>query len=137
MQGDGDSGNASKLRLHGAVILIERDSLVREGLCALLNVWGFDVKSGSDPSEVLAAADGDTVPTLAVLSTPGGDAAVGIDWIAALRLRYRGLPTVLVADESAHSMTLSDCVHVGWPAQAASLRHALAAITSLSAPIGP
>jgi DNA-binding response OmpR family regulator len=133
MEKDSESTKATKPPPPGAVLLIERDSLVREGLCALLNVWGFEVHSGGDPSEALADPAGGMVPTVAVLSTPGGDAAIGVDWIAALRLRYRGLPTILVADESADGVTLSDCVHIGWPAKATSLRHALAAITSASA----
>lgn len=130
MEEDGESTKATKPPPPSAVLLIERDSLVREGLRALLSVWGFEVRSGADPSEALADPAGDMVPTVAILSTPGGDAAIGVEWIAALRLGYGGLPIILAADESRGTLGLPGCVHVGWPVKAAQLRSAVTEITT-------
>lgn len=112
------------------VILVERDPLVREGLRALLSAWGLQVCSGADPSEVAADGNPETAPRLAILSAPHGDTAVGVDWIAALRLNRRRLPIILVADESGGTFKLPDCVHIEWPAKAAQLRAAVTAIIS-------
>ena len=110
------------------VILIERDSLVREGLAVLLQGWGFDVASGAHPRQALARATDTVAPRVGVVFAPDGDAAHGARWIASLRFRYRNLPTVLVADDFTDAVLLPNCEHIAWPADPASLRHAIAAI---------
>jgi DNA-binding NarL/FixJ family response regulator len=114
--------------MSGCVILVERDTLVREGLSALLHAWAFDVASGTDPREAMARAAGTVAPRLGIIAAPDGDAVRDARWIASLRFCDRDLPIVLTADDFIDAIWLPNCVHVPWPANPASLRHAIAVI---------
>jgi DNA-binding NarL/FixJ family response regulator len=102
--------------MSGCVILVERDTLVREGLSALLHAWAFDVASGTDPREAMARAAGTVAPRLGIIAAPDGDAVRDARWIASLRFRDRDLPIVLTADDFIDAIWLpNSCTSRGRP----------------------
>lgn len=113
-------------------LLIERDPLVREALCALLRGWHFEVVAGSGPDRALRAAP-DRPPDVAIIAGPRGDAAVGAAWVAAVHARYGRLPTILIANQPAGGAAPQGCVRVDWPVPANRLRDAIALVVSCKA----
>lgn len=116
--------------MRASVMVLERDPLVREGLCALLRGWDFDVVAGSGPDNALRAARNMTQPDFAIVAAPDGDAAVGAAWVAEVHARYRHLPTILVADQPASGVAPICSVQIDWPVQAGRLRDAVAVVIS-------
>jgi CheY-like chemotaxis protein len=112
------------------VLLLERDPLVREGLCELLRGWDFDVIAASAPEQALGAAGNTAAPDFAIVTAPGGDAAEGTAWVGALQAHYGDLPIIFAADRLTRGTIPKRCVRIDWPVQAKRLRAAIADVVS-------
>lgn len=111
-------------------LLIERDPLVRDALCALLRGWNFEVVAGSGPDRALRTESDMTRPDVAIIAGPRGDATVGVAWVAAVHACYGRLPTILIANQPAGGAAPQGCVRVDWPVPADRLRDAIAVVVS-------
>lgn len=88
-------------RARGRLLVVDDHSIVREGLCALLGAWGYDVAVAADVDEAcrVAAESGAIDLALVDYRLPGDK--TGIDAIAAIEEKLgRAIRAVIITGDT-------------------------------------
>ena len=87
------------------VLILDDEESIREGLCLLLNEWGFDaIAAGSIAEAVRAVGRLETPPDLILSDLHLGDGPDGIAGIAAIRQQCGfDVPAMLITGDTSHT----------------------------------
>jgi signal transduction histidine kinase/ActR/RegA family two-component response regulator len=87
---------------HSRVLVIEDEALVRQGLCAMLQSWGYDALGAESGQEALAALDAAHPPELILADYRLKNEELGPDAIAKVIAKLgRAVPAIIITGDTA------------------------------------